>query len=192
MSLLTGNGLFTSRRESVTWLIGSIVVTIIFSTLGMAPAFSGELVQRGLFDGLFVVGFLLLVAAVVTNGLRTRPSRMEIFVGLGLAGIAMMFLARMAIPEERTHLIEYGLVALLIHEALTERRRNGSGVRRPALFAFLVTAALGWIDEGIQAILPNRLYDLRDIAFNWLAAFAALSATALLGWIRRRIADRSD
>jgi len=34
----------------------------------------------------------------------------------------------------------------------------------------VLPAFLGWLDEGIQAILPNRVYDIRDMNFNDLAA----------------------
>ena len=37
---------------------------------------------------------------------------------------------------------------------------------------------VGWLDEGVQGLLPNRMYDLRDVAFNALAAALALGAAA--------------
>ena len=60
---------------------------------------------------------------------------------------------RMAL-EERTHLIEYGVVAVFIHEALTERASHGRRVPLPAALAVLGTALVGTLDEGIQAFLP--------------------------------------
>jgi VanZ family protein len=42
--------------------------------------------------------------------------------------------------------------------------------------ALVFVAAAGWIDEGIQALLPSRYYDLRDVAFNAAAGALALLA----------------
>jgi len=40
------------------------------------------------------------------------------------------------------------------------------------------------MDEGIQAVLPNRVYDLRDVAFNLTAAFLCLGSIKLVDWAR--------
>jgi VanZ family protein len=96
-----------------------------------------------------------------------------------------MVFVRMAIPEERTHLIEYGVVAVFIHEALIERNKQGRRVRFPALYAVLATALVGALDEGIQEILPSRVFDLRDILFNFLAGFMAVTGNLALRWARR-------
>ena len=98
-------------------------------------------------------------------------------------------------PEERTHLFEYGIVAVLIYQALGERSQNGRRVRAPAALALVVAALLGWLDEGIEALLPNRVYDTFDVASNALAALMAIAAnlaiaraSAAVG--RRRVVRR--
>lgn len=53
-------------------------------------------------------------------------------VALGAAFAYLVMFVRMGSPEERTHLIEYGIVAALIHQAF-----------------------LGVLDEAIQAMLPH-------------------------------------
>jgi len=52
----------------------------------------------------------------------------------------------------------------------------------------VLTVAAGWFDEGIQYLLPERYYDLRDVAFN--AAAGALAVIALAGRERARSRDR--
>jgi VanZ family protein len=97
-----------------------------------------------------------------------------------------MVVVRMGIgPEERTHLFEYGIPAVLVYEALSERVRNGRRVPVPAVLTVVVTALLGWLDEGIQALLPNRVYDLRDVGVNALAGLMAIVASLLLARARR-------
>ena len=91
----------------------------------------------------------------------------------------------MALPEERTHLVEYGVVAAFMHEALTERT---DGERRvlAALLALLGATLAGALDECIQLFLPNRVFDPQDLFFNFSAAAMAVAASAAMGWARRR------
>jgi VanZ family protein len=97
-----------------------------------------------------------------------------------------MVWVRIEIPEERTHLFEYGLVGVFIYQALCERARNGGRVPVPAIIAVILTTILGWVDEGIQWILPNRVYDWRDVGVNALAGLMAAGASVMLRWVRRR------
>ncbi len=86
---------------------------------------------------------------------------------------------------ERTHLMEYGVVGVFVHEALTERASQGRRVPVPAaLLAILATTLVGALDEGIQAILPSRVFDPVDMLFNLLAAVMAVTASAALGPLR--------
>ncbi|MCP4423975.1 MAG: VanZ family protein [Chloroflexi bacterium] len=184
--------LFTSVRERRLWLWTLAVVAAIYSTLGLASRLAGALRNRGLIDEFFFFCFLLVLAAILTQGLKTRPRGIEIGVGLGVAAAYLFVFARMAIPAaERTHLIEYSVVALLIYEALTERASQGRRViPKPALFAFALTVLLGWLDEGIQWLLPNRVYDIRDVGFNALAALMAIVGNLALSWVRRTVKKR--
>ncbi|GAB4320009.1 MAG: hypothetical protein Kow0074_09990 [Candidatus Zixiibacteriota bacterium] len=114
----------------------------------------------------------------------------EIGILVSVAAVYLMLFVRMATPEERTHVIEYSIVALLILEALTERRSQGRTVPAPYLLAILVTSAVGLFDELIQLFLPSRIFDPLDILFNCLAAVLAVTATAALRWARRRVIKR--
>ena len=101
-----------------------------------------------------------------------------------------MVFTRMAILEERTHLIEYGVVGVFIHEALGERVRQGRRAPLPPVLAITATAALGAVDEGIQWFLPNRVFDPQDILFNLLAGTMSVGAVVSLAWARRRTSRR--
>ena len=124
--------------------------------------------------------------AIVVQGLRSRPGSAEIAVALGVATVYFMVFVRMGSHEERTHLIEYGIVALLIHAALNERAMWRPHVPAPAVLAVTITTFLGVLDELIQALLPARVFDLRDILFNTLAAILAVGAIKALRWARQR------
>ena len=161
------------------------VVTMIYSTLPLSRTLAGALRDSGWLAASFVLGMLLVGATIVTLGLKTRPGGAEIGVALGVAAIYLMVFVRMAIPEERTHLIEYGVVAVFIHEALTERANQRPRVPEPALLAVLATALVGALDECIQAFLPSRVFDPRDIGFNVLAGVMAVAASVALARARR-------
>ncbi|MDX1383483.1 MAG: VanZ family protein [Thermoanaerobaculia bacterium] len=179
--------LFTSPRERRLWGWTLAVVAAIFSTLAVAPKLTAILRDRNLLDNLFFAGFLLVLATIAWHGLRRRPSRVEIGVVMGVAAAYLLVFVRMSIPpEERTHLVEYGVVAIFIHEALTERASQGRRVPLPALIAIVATVAIGALDEAIQAFVPNRAFDPRDLLFNVAAAVMAVAAATALAWARRR------
>jgi hypothetical protein len=177
---------FVSSRERRLWLWTLVAVTAIYSTLGPAGTLVALLRERNLLRITTAPALLLVVGAIAWQWVRRRPSLGEIGVALGITAVYLMVWVRVESLEERTHLFEYGLVATLIHQALDERRHCGRRVSAPAALAVAVTALLGWGDEDIQALLPNRVYDLRDVGFNALAGMMAIGAIVVLGWVRRR------
>ena len=96
-----------------------------------------------------------------------------------------MVFVRMAIPEERTHLIEYGVVAVFIYEALNERANQCCCVGISTPLAVLLTALLGTLDECIQWLLPGRVFAVRDILSNVIAGVMAVITCVALRWARR-------
>ena len=174
-----------SGRERRLWLWTLAAVVAIYSTLGLAGTLAETLPEGGLLNAaLFLLGMLLVGATVVVHGMNMRPGGAEIGVVLGVGAVYFMFFLRRALPE-RSHLIEYGVVALFIFEALKERAGQGGRVPAPALLAVLVTALVGSLDEGIQVFLPSRVFDPLDMLFNFLAAAMAVSASLVLEWARR-------
>ena len=149
--------LFSSRRERRLWLWAIAVIAVIFASLG----FSGSLVDLLTDDNVAAVAF-------------------------GLSAVFLMLLLRLTLAE-RTHLIEYGVLAVFVHAALTERMEQGRQVRAPALIAVFLVTAIGLLDESIQLALPHRVFDPEDLLFNTLAAVTTVSAGLLLAAVRRRV-----
>ena len=185
--------LFASARERRLWLWTLAVVVAIYATLGLTGTLAGALREYGLLDvsilGLFIM--FLFGAMVVTQGISVRPRGAEIAVVLGVTTVYLLLFLRTALPEERTHLMEYGVLGVLIHEALAERASQGRRVPLPPLFAVVTTAVLGVLDECIQWFLPNRVFDPLDILFNLLAGTVSIGAVVSLAWARRRV-TRAD
>ena len=178
--------LFTSNRERRLWLWALVVLALIYATLGPAQQLAEALRARNLLRLSFGLGLALFVVVVVARGVKLQPGWREVVVALAVAAVYGIAFIRINTPEERTHLIEYGVAAVLIHQALKERVRNGRQVPLPAVLAVVATSTLGFLDEGIQFLLPNRVYDPRDLGFNAFAALLAIGASLALGWVRAR------
>ena len=72
-------------------------------------------------------------------------------------------------------MFEYGLLAILICEALMERLLNGLNVKFPIFTAIMISGTVGLLDEFIQKFISYRVFDIVDIGFNYMAsAFGVL------------------
>ena len=178
--------MFVSKRERFLWIAVAVVMAAIYLTLGLANSLATWLADTDLDAVLFLLATGLFLAMVLTEGLTKRPSGAEITVALGITAAYVLVAVRLISPVERSHLIEYGVVAILIYMALTERRNNGGRVPVPALLAIGITAALGVIDELIQLALPNRVYDPIDIVFNTMAAVMGVGLIVAIDWVRSK------
>ena len=172
--------LFTSDREGRLWVWTLAVIVAIYSTLGPARMMAEALHERGLLEVSIAVVLILIVGILGISWVRRRPNWREVGAVVGVAFAYWMVWIRIESWEERTHLIEYGIVAALIHQALLERARNGKSVPVPAALAVAITALLGTLDEVIQAMIPSRVFDVRDIFFNALAGFMVIAARLAL------------
>ena len=183
---------FSSRRERRLWLALVIVLVGIYATLGNAPEIAAMLRERRSLTGTTFVVCLVALVVISVLFIRRRPGRAEIAAGAGILIVYLLAWIRIGVatPEERTHLFEYSLVAALVHEALLERRENGRRVPVPALLALIISILLGCLDEGIQFLLPNRVFDLIDIAFNSLAATMIIGARWILAFVRQWVQAR--
>ena len=183
---------FSSKRERRLWLALAIVLVAIYATLGQAPAIvaalGADILASAGANLVFAIIALLVVIPVFF--IDKRLARAEIAVGAGILTVYLLAWLRLGSWEERTHLFEYALVAALIHEALLERRDNGRHVPAPALLALIASILLGFIDEAVQYFLPNRVFDIIDVAFNSIAATMIIGARWLLARVRRWAQDR--
>ncbi len=132
--------------------------------------------NSGILSPTVAVVFLASAAMVGSFFWRRRPPWQEwilVAFALGAYGAAFFWMDR---PEERIHLVEYSILASLIWSALKVRweKQPPKVWRNPALWAVLLNTLAAWSDEGVQAILPNRVYDLRDVGFNALAGVLAI------------------
>lgn len=177
--------LFTSAREKRLWLYAFIVLLTIISTLIFGQPLVEVLGNQDIRAAIFLIVMMLVGATIVVHGLKTRPSKTEITIWLGLAAVYIMFFLRLGLPE-RSHLMEYSVLAIFIHKALIERESQGNQVWMPALLAFVATLIIGTIDECIQIVIPDRVFDPNDMLFNGLAGLMAIGSSMALQWIRKK------
>jgi hypothetical protein len=156
----------------------AVCLLAIYSTLGVVRPLSNYLRDSGWMRITVGSCFSLAGAFMLWLVFRER-SRRTVRAALTLLGIGALYavvILPMGSPEEKIHFIEYGVVGLLAYDSF---RRYWA--------ALLFVVAAGWIDEGIQALLPSRYYDLRDVAFNAGAgALALIARYALVYELRTR------
>lgn len=168
--------------RAVTQKTARIALTLlllgIYSTLSVARRITEFIRGAGLLRMMVAGAFVLAAVAVVTlilehPGLRRPRVVLMVLIAAALYAAVIWPLSS---PEEKLHFLEYGAVGVL---AFLSTPEAWSTPRRFSVAA-LFTVAAGWLDEGIQAVLPNRYYDLRDVGFNALAGLMALSVFTLL------------
>lgn len=172
-------------KERRFWIYAAAVAMAIFATLLMGRPLQHMLRDQNVQAVFFLSGMLLVGGAILVHGLRLRPSKRELAVWIGLAAVFVMFVFRLGAPE-RSHLIEYSVLAIFIHKALGERWAESASIWRTALMAWLFTFLIGVVDEGLQYWLPDRVFDTEDIVFNGIAATMAIGGSLIVNWARRR------
>ena len=174
---------FTSNREQRFWDWTLVVVAAIYSTLGLARTLAPVLGESGLGPSLFVFSCLLILAAVVTQGLKMPPGGAEGGVALGITAVYLHRLRADIDPDG-----ELASDRIRCGRPLRARSSRGAGQpgAPPALLAVLLTVPVALIDECIQLFLPSRVFDPIDMVFNVLATVMAVAAASALGWARTR------
>jgi len=150
-------------------------VAIIYTSLPSGPWIGIHLMRTRagawlLGPGLGIVATVGVLALLVL--LRRRRAAAWAYAAIVVAGVgyAVALSALRANRLERTHLVEYGVAAWLAWRALAA---SAPGEPWTYAAAAVLASAIGYCDELLQAIVPGRYYDLRDVAMN--------AAGALLG-----------
>lgn len=174
----------TFTRERRLWTAAALIILVIYFALGLTVEWLRLLQDSGWGAGVFLLGCLILLVSLVTRGITAIPNRKEVAVAVGIVILYSVTLSYIEHPEERIHVIMYGVVALLIYAALLERSVRGRKITTVSIVVVAVTTALGSIDEVLQFVLPNRVFDVHDILYNILASILAVISNGCLRWVR--------
>lgn len=167
---------FTSEKERKLWIWALLVFIAIYATLFLGGQLIDFMVERRIIEQSTFYLFLVLILAFIFSGLKNSGKRLEYWIYAGVIAVYGMALLRMDLTTtERSHMFEYGLLSILIYEALIERRLNGVNVKFPVLTSIMAAGTIGLLDECIQHFISYRVFDITDIGFNYLAsAFGVL------------------
>ena len=184
--------IFRTDQEKKLWICAFVVVIAIFSTLfigqPLVDLFQNQNTQAWIFGSVMI----LVGTTILVHGVKTKPGKLELTLILGIVAVYVMFFLRLGLSE-RTHLMEYSVLAIFIHKALNERIGTKKGFISVALISFFITFIIGVIDEGLQFFLPNRVFDVEDIIFNRMAAAMAMVFSILMQWFRsKKTNDRAN
>ncbi len=168
-------------REGRLWLCAVAILLLIVVNLFFGAAIAAKLqVWNAIGPVTFSAGMVLVAAAVIAHGLAGGARLVAMAVSLAVLSVGVLTIARMTSPAERTHLIEYGALALVVFAALLARRDNGRTVPAPAIIAIAIVVCVGVADECVQAFLPSRVFDPVDIMFNAAAATGAVVVSTVV------------
>lgn len=172
-------------QERLYWTCVGMVVLAILLSLLVRPSWVTLIGSHDVQVALFVTGLLLTTLTVVIHGLKSSANKREWALLLGISAVYVMLLFRLGAPE-RTHLIEYSVLAIFLRMAFIEYKKRRT-LKYPNLSAWASGVAVGIIDEGLQLIVPHRTFDIEDIFFNVMAVTLAIVAALCINWFRLKM-----
>jgi len=159
--------------EQHKWLSLSITWTLfIYTTLPFVRPVCNYLKAHLPFS--FSINFLLIATILYVTGpwiLKLKKAGLVLscmYILTLLIYIAGMIY--LELPEERIHFLQYGILVYFVFRTLTF---YSSGIKVYAL-SFIVVALIGWGDEGIQRLLPQRYFEWKDVGLNCISAALGL------------------
>ncbi len=176
-----------ARRERRLWASLALLVALILSTIWTSGAFPAPALPY-----LFAIFGLALVAVtgLIARGGARDDRALAIAFALALAFLVLMMPLRLVSTAERSHLIEYCAVAVLLREALRVRGMRGRAVARPGLVTLVAVVLVGLVDEVLQETVATRHFDWRDIVVDACAAVLGLVFYRLGRIVARRWRSR--
>ncbi len=177
---------FTSVRERTLWRWATLVTAVIYATLFIGNPLARLVEDQNIAAIFFLLGMAVVAAAILFHALETRPGKIELAVGAGFLAVFIMFFLRLGLAE-RSHVIEYSILAILIDKAINERVKQGKNISWPSMVAWVISLMIGVIDESVQIFIPDRVFDPTDIAFNAIAITLAIVPRKFIQWVRKRI-----
>jgi len=121
---------------------------------------------------------LLILYLIIDLRWRLRIVDWRAYAFLSVIGGAALLLAQgVTSVEEKIHFLEFTLLAFFFFKAV---KFSQKGARLYGI-SLLLTTLVGWIDEIWQGILPQRVYDVRDVFFNACGGMIGVG----VGWVRQ-------
>lgn len=177
-----------------SWTFVGLYLIALFASLPFVRAVVITLRQQHLLGASVTLLYFAAVAGLVYHIVfDVRLSDKVAFLSLILlAALGGSLILGLSVAEERIHFLQYGLLALMTRATLSWHCRP----LHQYLGAIVIAAGAGWLDELVQGVIPDRVYDLRDVGINAVAALLAVVADEALhnrlGWIPQKEDDAAD
>ncbi len=171
-------GIFSSPRKA--WIAVVLYTVFLYSTLTLSFDLYVSLFDRmgrEFMDSLMSWMYLplgLILAALIFIFFPRRIGAYVAFLLIALAFICC--LQFLTVPAKRFHFLQYGLLTVLVFDALRFHCHD----RYHYVWTLLIVALLGLGDETVQGILPDRYFGVADVVLNSVAGLLTL---AFLGFV---------
>ena len=152
-------------------------ILFIYISLPLMPGLWERFAAKvGNFADYFTAVLLAVFGLFIIFYLISKRKNVRNFIWLAILASAYAWaLSSLEISVERVHFVEYGLLTLFVFRALNHNIRDKSLY----LWSGIAVFCLGFLDEGIQYLLPNRVYNTRDVVVNGIAGILGLLVIGL-------------
>lgn len=113
-----------------------------------------------------------ILAAILYKSIKSGLNIKKIFLICAFYALGFIFAWRQPFAIEKMHVLEYAVLGWL---SLRDLSKNNSDILKGALYTFLFILITGSLDEGLQKLLPWRVFEIRDIATNVLSGILGIS-----------------
>lgn len=173
----------------MSWTYVVVWIIALLATLPLAPSILQAVEQATgkwiTAVAVFALSGLFLVAIVSRMKRTGKTAIADLTVPVAAAALVIGSTIISTTPAEGLHFFQYGVLGALTFRAMSHRTQN-VGIY---IGAAILGGIVGTIDEAIQWVLPNRYWDIRDIAFNFSGAVLAqivIAATLRPAYVRFR------
>lgn len=158
-------------KRRTRWSIVLLYIGIIYITMPAVPLIWRKLtlyLGRPLSEAVPMLILALCVASIslyIAKKEKASKARTAMIAWLAvLAGTYAALFQRVEFMVEKIHFLEYSLLSVVAFKAFAV------DVKRALiyLYTFLLVSAVGVGDELVQYVLPNRVFEIKDILLNWI------------------------
>jgi len=166
------------KRVFLSWLLVVFCVLSILLIVPIARTIRNfvELNWGVSLFGYFVLFFVICAFLVCLYLLWFRLRIRSVSNYIWLAAVAFVYvfftLELWGRPEEAIHFLEYAILGYLLYRALAFHIHD-KGIY---FIAFMIGALVAIFDEGLQWMIPRRVWDFRDLGINALSVALFLIA----------------
>ncbi|MEE8409544.1 MAG: VanZ family protein [Myxococcota bacterium] len=169
----------TPRQRRVVTIAAIVWWLVILALLPFGRAIVDALRSRSLLVLCTTAGFGAVMVLLAVGGVLLRRAALveptQWLFALMMSAVVIVLVQLLPRAEERWHVVQYGILGVLCWAAVP------SDKRWRVAWAVLLVGSMGWIDEGIQLLLPNRVYDWLDVMLNAGSGLAGAGIPALSG-----------